>query len=129
MTTQSESCHLHPHQAERRSLWASEESGAGTHQSHEVMARFSHELRNYFCTIRNATRFLRIGLLGSDAADARVLIERQVEQMTRLVDDLLNVSRIRTGQLHLPCGYGAASFTARLPLLANPWIEAAARPS
>jgi signal transduction histidine kinase len=36
-----------------------------------------------------------------DALKARILIERQVAQMTRLVDDLLDLSRIRHGQLTL----------------------------
>ena len=37
------------------------------------------------------------------AVKARVLIERQVGHMTRLVEDLLDVSRVRTGQLRLQC--------------------------
>jgi signal transduction histidine kinase len=103
MTTQPESCQPHAHRTEHRSGRAGEEIGAGIHQSHDVMARFSHELRNYLHAIRNATRVLRTSSSGRDATDACVLIERQVEQMTRLVDDLLDVSRIRTGRLYLHC--------------------------
>jgi signal transduction histidine kinase len=87
--------------AEARSQTAGQENRAGNHEVHEVMARFAHELRNYLGTIRNATRILHAGLPVSDVS--LVLIERQIEQMTRLVDDLLDVSRIRTGRLHLHC--------------------------
>jgi signal transduction histidine kinase len=45
---------------------------------------------------------MRTGVSGNSAqTKARAVIERQVEQMTRLVDDVLDVSRIRTGQLRL----------------------------
>jgi signal transduction histidine kinase len=40
---------------------------------------------------------------GSPAVKARAMIERQVEQMTRIVEDLLDVSRVRSGQLNLRC--------------------------
>ena len=79
-----------------------EERGAGNQQGKEFLALFSHELRNSLGAIRGATHVLRAGALGDSAqAKARALIERQVDQMTRLVEDLLDVSRIGNGQLRL----------------------------
>ena len=68
----------------------------------EFLAMLAHELRNPLAPIRNAAHTL--GLLGTP--DDRVqwvsgVIERQVELMTRLVDDLLDVSRITSGKVTL----------------------------
>ena len=64
-----------------------------------------HELRNPLAPIRNAVELLRIA--GSDTqrrSRAQDVIERQVKHLTRLVDDLLDVSRITRGkiELHVP---------------------------
>ncbi len=68
----------------------------------EFLAMLAHELRNPLAPIRHAAHTL--GLLG--LADERVqwvsgVIERQVGLMTRLVDDLLDVSRITSGKVTL----------------------------
>ena len=66
----------------------------------EFLATLAHELRNPLAPIRNALEILRIA--GDDPAKAkaaREMMERQVVQMVRLVDDLLDVSRITTGKL------------------------------
>jgi PAS domain S-box-containing protein len=68
----------------------------------EFLAMLAHELRNPLAPIRNAAHTL--GLLGP--GDDRVrwvsgVIERQVGLMTRLVDDLLDVSRITSGKVTL----------------------------
>jgi signal transduction histidine kinase len=66
------------------------------------LAVFSHELRTSLGAIRSATGILRVEQsAGPAGVKARLLIERQVGQMTRLVEDLLDVSRIRRGQLRL----------------------------
>jgi signal transduction histidine kinase len=68
----------------------------------EFLATLAHELRTPLAPIRNALTLLnRRG--GDDAAlgSARQIIERQVQFMTRLIDDLLDVSRIAAGRLHL----------------------------
>ncbi len=71
-------------------------------QTHYVLAQFSHELRNSLGTIRSAMHVFRVSTIENPEQEkARVLIERQVEQMTRLVDDLLDVSRMRNGRLQL----------------------------
>ncbi|MCE9608149.1 MAG: response regulator [Planctomycetia bacterium] len=71
-------------------------------QKDEFLATLAHELRNPLAPIRNAVQILL--LKGQDVPDlqwAGDVIERQVSQMTRLVDDLLDVSRITTGKLEL----------------------------
>jgi len=68
----------------------------------EFLAMLAHELRNPLAPIRNA-----VGILGMDkgqtpqSAWAREVIDRQTSQLTRLVDDLLDVSRITRGKLRL----------------------------
>jgi two-component system, sensor histidine kinase len=66
----------------------------------EFLATLAHELRNPLAPIRNALEILRVA--GTDpetARKAREMMERQLKQMVRLVDDLLDVSRITTGKL------------------------------
>jgi signal transduction histidine kinase len=84
-------------------LWLrGQELGAEDGQNNEFMTVLSHELRNSRCAIRFALGILRVETSARAAAlRARMQIELQVAQMTRLVDDLLDVSRIRHGQLTL----------------------------
>jgi signal transduction histidine kinase len=75
---------------------------AANRRKDDSLAIVSHELRGPLAAIKNA-----VAILGSRAAEAvtreraRALIERQVCLMTRLVDDLLDVSRIAHGRLAL----------------------------
>jgi signal transduction histidine kinase len=70
----------------------------------DVLAQFSHELRNYLGIVRNAMHILKTGTIENVAhEEARLLIDRQVVQMTRIVDDLLDVTRMRRGGLQLNC--------------------------
>lgn len=66
----------------------------------DVLAQLSHELRNSLGTIRSAVRLLATGGTAAQEAAGEVVI-RQVQQMTRLIDDLLDVSRISNGRLQL----------------------------
>ncbi len=68
----------------------------------EFLAMLSHELRNPLAPISNAVQLLRLQT-GEDPVQrqARTMIERQVTQLTRLIDDLMEVSRITTGRVHL----------------------------
>jgi signal transduction histidine kinase len=70
----------------------------------QFLATLAHELRNPLAPISNALHLLEIA---DDrprvAADARAMMARQLKQMVRLVDDLLDVSRITTGKLTLQC--------------------------
>ena len=68
----------------------------------EFLATLAHELRTPLAPIRNALALLS-RRSGDDAAlgSARQIIQRQVEFMTRLIDDLLDISRIAAGRLYL----------------------------
>ncbi|HUY32095.1 MAG TPA: ATP-binding protein [Pirellulales bacterium] len=68
----------------------------------EFLAMLSHELRNPLAAISNAEQLLRLQANDDPLQrKARAIIERQVGQLIRLVDDLLEVSRITTGRIHL----------------------------
>lgn len=68
----------------------------------EFLATLAHELRNPLSPIRNAVQVMRMkSIADPDAAWARDIIHRQVGHLGRLVDDLLDVSRIGTGRLDL----------------------------
>jgi signal transduction histidine kinase/CheY-like chemotaxis protein len=68
----------------------------------EFLATLAHELRNPLAPIRNAVELLRIkSSPDPELRDASEIIERQVRQMTRLVDDLLDMSRITSGKIRL----------------------------
>jgi two-component system CheB/CheR fusion protein len=69
----------------------------------EFLALLAHELRNPLAPITNALHLLRTGAdLGEqDRHDAFDVLERQVEHLVRLVDDLLDVNRITRGKIHL----------------------------
>jgi PAS domain S-box-containing protein len=68
----------------------------------EFLAVLAHELRNPLAPIRNAVHMLRlIDPRDQRVRQARDMIERQVAHMTRLIDDLLDVSRIARGQVLL----------------------------
>jgi PAS domain S-box-containing protein len=68
----------------------------------EFLATLAHELRNPLAPLRNGLQVMK--LAGGDAAaveQARTMMERQLAQMVRLIDDLLDVSRISRGKLQL----------------------------
>jgi PAS domain S-box-containing protein len=68
----------------------------------EFLAMLGHELRNPLAPIRNAVQILRqAGHHEPVLEKARGMIDRQVSHMTRLVDDLLDVSRISRGKVLL----------------------------
>ena len=68
----------------------------------EFLAMLAHELRNPLAPIRNGIRVLdTVGAGHQEARDTREMIERQVSHMARLVDDLLDVSRIIRGKVRL----------------------------
>ncbi len=67
----------------------------------EFLATLAHELRNPLAPIRFALESLKLGTPPTTAARARDVIERQVRQLVRLVDDLLDVSRITANKIQL----------------------------
>ena len=85
--------------AERRK--AEEALTAAARTKDEFLATLAHELRNPLAPISNAVELLRRSGKGAEAMHPRALqiMERQVQQMVRLIDDLLDVSRITTGKV------------------------------
>jgi signal transduction histidine kinase/integral membrane sensor domain MASE1/ActR/RegA family two-component response regulator len=68
----------------------------------QFLAMLAHELRNPLAPIRNAVQILRLVGAGDDKRDwACGVIDRQTHHLSRLVDDLLEVSRIRSGQVQI----------------------------
>jgi PAS domain S-box-containing protein len=68
----------------------------------EFLATLAHELRNPLAPIRNGLQLLKLAA-GQPATieKARAMMDRQLTQMVRLVDDLMDVSRINLGKLEL----------------------------
>jgi len=79
------------------------------HRKDEFLAMLSHELRNPLAPILNAALLLRLhsnrnrqhGVENPVLHQSAAIIERQVGQLTRIVDELLEVSRITTGRIQL----------------------------
>jgi PAS domain S-box-containing protein len=68
----------------------------------EFLAMLSHELRNPLAPIRNALHILRFRARGDGVLEeTSAMMMRQVDHMVRLVDDLLDVSRITRGKIVL----------------------------
>jgi PAS domain S-box-containing protein len=70
-------------------------------RKNEFLAILAHELRNPLAPISNAVRALRLGRNDETIRSASEMLERQVGQIVRLVDDLLDMSRITRGKLEL----------------------------
>ena len=71
-------------------------------RKNEFLATLAHELRNPLAPLRNGLEVLRIAPDNKPMADkARSMMERQLHQMVRLVDDLLDVSRVSRGKIEL----------------------------
>ncbi|HEV8241978.1 MAG TPA: PAS domain S-box protein [Thermoanaerobaculia bacterium] len=78
------------------------ELAASDRHKDEFLAMLGHELRNPLAPIRNGLEILKLeGAPPSSRDQAKALIERQVEHLVRLVDDLLDVSRIMQGKIEL----------------------------
>lgn len=75
---------------------------AADQRKDEFLATLAHELRNPLAPIRNAIEILRLGPdSGVDPRVPQEVIDRQVRHMTRLLEDLLDVSRISYNKLEL----------------------------
>lgn len=68
----------------------------------EFLATLAHELRNPLSPIRNAAEVLSLPGIGSrEITVSTSIIQRQVQHMARLLDDLLDISRITRGKMEL----------------------------
>ena len=71
-------------------------------QKNEFLAMLAHELRNPLAPIRNGVELLKMSRTAEpEVQETTRMMERQVVHLVRLVDDLLDVSRIITGKIHL----------------------------
>jgi signal transduction histidine kinase len=67
----------------------------------EFLATLAHELRNPLAPIRNAVDMLRLAGAGQPESKVWEMMDRQVNNMVRLVNDLMEVSRITRGKIEL----------------------------
>jgi two-component system CheB/CheR fusion protein len=74
----------------------------GVQRRDQFLAMLSHELRNPLAAVLNAASLLNCGQIDEQAQkEACGAIQRQSQQMARLLDDLLDVSRITTGNIQI----------------------------
>jgi signal transduction histidine kinase len=92
----------------------------------EFLSMLAHELRNPLAPIRNAIQLLhQLNPVESGVIHLRDMIDRQVRHLTRLVDDLLDLSRITRGKIHLQIeSVEAANIVARAVEMTRPLIDA-----
>ena len=96
-------------------------------RKNEFLAMLAHELRNPLAPIRNAAQIVKLTQgKGEASQSASEMMERQIGQMVRLVDDLLDVSRITRGTIDLRCErVELASVVYRAVETSRPAIESA----
>jgi PAS domain S-box-containing protein len=92
----------------------------------EFLATLAHELRNPLAPIRNGLQVVRLSGPNAAVEKARAMMDRQLTQLVRLVDDLLDLSRVNTGKVDLR-GAAVALRDAALDAVetARPLFEAA----
>ena len=92
----------------------------------DFIAILAHELRNPLAPIRNAVHLMRRpGTPEATRSWCHDVIDRQVSQMARLLEDLLDVSRLSSGQLQLRCEpIALATAIDRAVEIAQPLIDA-----
>jgi CheY-like chemotaxis protein len=98
----------------------------GDRRKDEFLAMLAHELRNPLAPIRTAAQVLRLkGPAEPELQLARDVIDRQVQQLTRLVDDLLDLSRVSRGKINVELEPVAlAAVVARAVEISRPLIDA-----
>ena len=100
-----------------------EQAEAGNRAKDEFLALLGHELRNPLSPILTALELMQLRDPGA-LAEERAIIERQVEHVVRLVDDLLDVSRITRGMVSLERRrVDLAEVVERAIELASPLLE------
>ena len=68
----------------------------------EFLATLAHELRNPLAPIRNSLQILKMPRVDEETAHRSLdMMERQLQHLVRLVDDLLDVSRVMRGKIEL----------------------------
>ena len=87
--------------AVEESRLAREQAEQANRAKDEFLAILSHELRNPLAPIASAVQLIDVSSADERSRAARAVIERQLGHLTRLVDDLLDVTRIRQGRLEV----------------------------
>jgi signal transduction histidine kinase/CheY-like chemotaxis protein len=88
--------------SEERLARQAEELAAADRRKDEFLAVLGHELRNPMAPLQNALELLALGGSNPEVlARTRALMDRQLRHLVRLVDDLLDVARIRSGKIVL----------------------------
>lgn len=88
--------------SEARHRQVAEQLAEAHQRKDEFLAMLAHELRNPMAAVRNGLHILRLASADPVTAErAREIVEAQVQHLTRLVDDLLDVSRITSGRIQL----------------------------
>jgi len=92
----------------------------------EFLATLAHELRNPLAPIRNSLQILKMPRVDVGTAQrTREMMERQVNHLVRLVDDLMDVSRVVRGKIELrKAPVEMASIVARAVETAQPLLDA-----
>src|SRR5882757_6663029 len=112
--------------SEERLARQAEELAAADRRKDEFLAVLGHELRNPLAPLQNGLELLALG--GNDRAlvtHARKVMERQLRHLVRLVDDLLDVARIRSGKIVLEIErLELVAMVASAVELARPLIDA-----
>jgi PAS domain S-box-containing protein len=95
----------------------------------EFLAMLAHELRNPLAPVRNALQIMKMeGVTPENVQEARAMMERQVHHLVRLVDDLLDVSRIQRNRIELRNeALDLATVFARAVEIARPALDAHAQ--
>ncbi|MBB3209183.1 PAS domain S-box-containing protein [Rhodopirellula rubra] len=70
-------------------------------RKNEFLATLAHELRNPLSPIKNAVQLMGMMQLDAEVEDLRFTMERQADQLVRLIDDLMDISRIGRGKIEL----------------------------
>lgn len=83
--------------------WEAEEAlRIANQRKNEFLATLAHELRNPLAPLRNGLEIMQLAALDPEVINkARDMMERQLEHMVRLIDDLLDLSRISRGKIRL----------------------------
>ena len=89
-------------------------------RKNEFLATLAHELRNPLAPIKNAVQLMGMLKLDPEVDELRQMMARQVEQLVRLIDDLLDISRISRGKISL------RSEVVDLPAVIDAAVEASA---
>jgi len=103
-----------------------EEREEADERKNRFLATLAHELRNPLAPIRNSLSLLRLTATGQPVVPAYEIMDRQVNHMVRLIDDLMDVSRITRGKIDLQKGtINLATVVTAAVETSRPLIDAA----